>query len=104
MDPIREVHAPCKDLKRDSNIKWELGTSDHYIVPSGGPLAGPPQKIFRLEGTAESLACLFMSIIPLYFFQQVAKLTKKYDSKDWVVEKTATDQDRNLKTKNYLSQ
>ena len=42
-------------------------------------------------------------MIPLYLFQHVANLTNKYAYKEWVVEKTATDWDGNLKTNNYLS-
>ena len=85
MEPIREVHAPWKEPKRDSNIKWETGPADQYTGPSGGPLAGTSKNIVRLVDTAESISCLFMSMIPLSFLQQVAKLTTRYAYKDWVV-------------------
>ena len=42
-------------------------------------------------------------MITLYFLQQVENLTNNYAYKDWVLEKTSTDRDVNLKTKNYLS-
>ena len=42
-------------------------------------------------------------MIPLSFFRNLEKLTNKYAYKDWVVEKTSTDQDGNLKIKIFLS-
>ena len=102
MEPIREVRAPWKYLKRDINIKWEHGIQDQYTGLSGVPLTGPSKNIVRIAGTAKSLSCLFMSIIHLSFFQQVENLTNKYSYKDWVVEKTAKDWDGNFKTNNYL--
>ena len=56
MDPIRKVHAPWKELKRDISIKWEPGSEDQYTGPQGVPLTGTSQNIVRLAGTAESLA------------------------------------------------
>ena len=104
MDPICGVHASWKELKIYSNINWEPGPEDQYKGPLGGPLEGTSKNIIRLACTDELLACLLMSIIPITFFRQVAKLANKYAYKDWVVEKTATDQDVNLETKNCLSQ
>ena len=43
-----------------------------------------------------------MLMITIYLFQQVSNLTNKYAYKEWLVEKTATDRDRNLNTNNYL--
>ena len=56
MEPIHEVRAPWKELRRDSDIKWEPGPADKYTGPSGGPLAGTSKNIFRLVDTAESIA------------------------------------------------
>ena len=56
MDTIRKVHAPWKELKRDSSIKWETGSENQYTGPQGVSLTGTSQSIVRLSGTAESLA------------------------------------------------
>ena len=103
MGPIHKGRAPWKELKRDINIKWEPGTAGQYTEPSVFPLAGPSQNIVEVKGYAESLAFLFVSIIPLSFFQQVEKQTNEYAYKDWVLDKTVTDQDGNLNTNKYAS-
>ena len=47
--------------------------------------------------TADSLATLFMFIVPLSFFVQVAKWTEKYCYKDWVVESFGKKRDGETK-------
>eukprot|EP00984_Skeletonema_dohrnii_P004810 scaffold1689_cov99-Skeletonema_dohrnii-CCMP3373.AAC.1 len=51
---------------------------------------------------AESLACIFLAIIPLTFWTQVAEWSDKYYYKDFVVETTAHDRDGNEKKQKYL--
>ena len=48
------------------------------------------------------MACIFLAIVPLSFFVNVARLTRKYCYEDWVVEKMANDRDGKRKKKPYF--
>jgi hypothetical protein len=78
MEPIRPVHDPWKELIGDFNVQWEPAWTDHYEGPYGGPKAGPTQHIMNVARSANSLADVFLAILPLSFFQQVARMTDKY--------------------------
>ena len=59
--------------------------------------------MIHIARSAESLVCLFLAIVPLSFFTEIAKRTHKYCYEDSVVEKTAKDHDGNTKKKMYFS-
>ena len=102
MEPIRPVHAPWREQTRGDSVTWSPGRADQYTGPDGGPPAGPSQKMIEVARTAQTLACLFLAILPLSFFEKVAKYTYKYCYEDWVVEKVAKDRDGNEKKKKIL--
>ena len=51
---------------------------------------------------AQSLACIFLFIVPMAFFEQVANWTAKFSYKDWVVEKFSTDRDGKQKKRRHF--
>lgn len=103
MEPTRPVHKPWVEITKDNNITWEPARADKYTGPAGGGNAGPSQKMKGIVRTVDSLASLFIAIVPLSFFSEVAKRTHKYCYEDWVVKKTAKDRDGNTKKKLYFS-
>ncbi|KAL9183005.1 hypothetical protein ACHAXT_004792, partial [Thalassiosira profunda] len=103
MEPVREVHAPWKEITKDDNIKWTPLEADSYTGPEGGPDAGPTQHMVGVARSARNLSCLFLAMIPLSFWTKVATMTDKYCYKDWVVEKRGNDRDGNPKKTTYFS-
>ena len=75
---------------------------DQYTGSLGGSEPGPTPWIKDVVGRVDSLACIFLAIIPWSFFEMIAKWTSKYAYKDWVVEVTGKDRDGNLKKKVHL--
>ena len=89
MEPAREVHNPWQELTAENNIKWSPSSADSYYGAEGGPIAGPSAAIQAAAKRAESLACLFLFIVPLTFFAKVATFTNNYMYEHWVVVKEA---------------
>ena len=85
--------------------KWELDDRDNYGGPEGGPrVVGPSSAIQRLACRAKDLSCVFLALIPLSFFEEVAKLTNKYAYKDFVIKTPAPDRDGHLKSRRVLTE
>jgi len=97
MEPIRPLHEPWIELSQDDDITWTPGGEDSYTGSSGGGLAQPNVGMAETARTASILADLLLFIVPLTFFQAVAKYTKKYCYQDWVVEKFAKRRDGSTK-------
>ena len=64
---------------------------------------GPSNYIVTEASKAQSLADLFLAVIPKSVFVEVARLTDKYCYKDFVVERTAKDSRGNVKKKKVLT-
>jgi hypothetical protein len=64
---------------------------------------GPSNYIVTEASKAQSLANLFLAVIPKSVFVEVARLTDKYCYKDFVVERTAKDSRGNVKKKKVLT-
>ena len=71
MEPAREIHAPWKEQKRGDAIKWEPLECDRYTGASGGGMFGPSTFIKDVARGADSLACIFLALVPLSFFSKV---------------------------------
>ena len=97
MEPIRPVHEPWIELSQDDDIKCTPGGDGKYTGSFGGGLVQPTSGMAKTARTASSLVDLFLFIVPLTFFQAVAKHTKKYCYQDWVVEKFAKRRDSSTK-------
>ena len=99
MEHKRPIHAPWTEQTKNSNIQWEPIEADRYTGSDGGPPPGPSRKIVDVVSKAESLANIFLAMIPLSFWSKVAELTAKYCYEDWVVEKEVIDSFGNKKKK-----
>ena len=82
MEPTRPVHEPWVEITKDNNFSWEPERADRYTGPAGGTKAGPLRKMIHIARSAESLVCLFLAIVPLSFFTEIAKRTHKYCYED----------------------
>ncbi len=102
LEPIRPVQAPWVELTNEHNIMWEPRWQDKYTGPPGGPKAGPTQFIANIVHSAKGLCDIFLAILPLAFFEQVAQLTEKYRYDDWVVEWRKKDSDGNEMKATYF--
>ena len=102
MESVRPVHKPWMEISPRADIIWEPRCLDQYTGPLGGSEPGPTTWIKDVVHRADSLACIFLAIIPWSFFEMIAKWTSKYAYKDWVVEVTGKDRDGNLKKKVHL--
>jgi hypothetical protein len=71
-------------------------------VARGGAPAGPSTDALRVARTTKSLASMFLFMVPLAFFSQVAKWTHKFCYEDWVVEKIGTDRDGGTKKRRHF--
>ena len=69
---------------------------------SWGGLAGASLGMKEAARTASTFANLFLFIVPLSFFKQVAKRTKKYCYDDWVVERFAWKRDGQAKKMQHI--
>ena len=98
MEPLRNVHQPWKELKKDGEVfAWQPREEDSYTGSDGGPKCGPTQWIKDKAMNATSLACLFLAIFPMSLIIYIAKMTNKYANEDWVVETEVKDADGNVK-------
>ena len=102
MEPVRPVHDPWIELVDGVDVSWEPDFNDRYTGPRGGPPAGPTQFVMNEARRANSLADIFLAILPLTFFTKVSQMTHKYCYEDWVVEKEQLDSDGNIKHKKIL--
>ena len=102
LEPFRPVHSPWVEQTKENNFEWRPPEDDSYTGFAGGPLVGPTTYVQGIAMRTQNLASIFLAILPLTFFSKVSELTDKYCYKDWVVEKTATDSDGNLKKRPYL--
>lgn len=101
-EPIRPVHEPWMEQTEDNNVTWEPDSRDRYSGTGGGPKVGTTFFIKNVVQSAETLACVFLAIIPLAFWTKVAELSNKYYYEDFVVETTAHDRDGKEKKKKFL--
>jgi len=97
LEPIRPVHEPWTEQTEDTNVEWIPTERDSHTGARGGGLFGPTSAVSRIVRTATNLATIFFFILPLLFFEKVAKWSTKYAYEDWVVEKYANDRDGNKK-------
>ena len=72
MEPLHEFHAHWIEITKDNNIVWGPPVEDSYEDPQSGPKSGPSRKIQDVAKSAESLACIFLAMMPIYFFEEVA--------------------------------
>src|SRR5210317_1133065 len=94
MEPLRSVHQPWKELKKDGEgFSWQPREDDSYTGCEGGPKCGPTQWITNIAMNAETLDSLFLAIFPMSLINHIADMTNKYAYKDWVVETEAKDAD-----------
>ena len=89
METAREVHNPWQELTTEKNIEWSPSSTNSYYGTEGGLIAGPSAAIQAAAKRSESLACLFLFIVPLTFFAKVATFTNNYMYEHWVVAKEA---------------
>ena len=73
MEPIRPVHSPWVEITKEDNIQWEPDKHDNYWGSRGGAPAGPSAAALLVARTTKSLLSLFLFMVPLTFFSQVAK-------------------------------
>ena len=98
-EPSRNVHTPWFEVKEEGNFSWEPLRPDRYTGPDG---PGPLPKMIDAARRSRSLADLFLVIVPMTFFVEVAQLTNTYCYEDWVVEKVGKDRDDNRKQHPYF--
>ena len=77
MELVCPVHEPWMEITKDNNFTWEPEQADQYTGPADGANAGPLRKMIDIARTAESLVCIFLAIVPLSFFSEIAKRTHK---------------------------
>ena len=97
MEPIRPVHSLWVEITKEDNIQWEPDKHDDYWGSRGGAPAGPSDAALLVARTTKSLLSLFLFMVSLTFFSQVAKWTHKYCYEDWVVESFGKDRDGDAK-------
>ena len=102
MVPVRPVHEPWVELDADNDVQWQPSGRDTYEGSEGGGSAGPSSAMMQVVRTADSLTSLFLFILPLSFFQEVAKLSNKYAYLDWVVEKWGKNRDGDTKKRSHF--
>ena len=69
---------------------------------AGGGRVGPSSAMMQVIRDAQSLACIFLFIAPMAFFEQLATWTAKFCYKDWVVETFCTDCDGKQKKRRHF--
>ena len=102
MESVRPVHQPWIEVTTDSDITWEPERPDRYEGPAGGATPGPSAWIQQIVRGADTLACIFLALVPWAFFIKVASLSQAYAYTDWVVEKRGTDRDGNPRKKTHF--
>ena len=102
MEPLRPVHSPWQEIDVDHDIKWSPGPDDTYSSASGGGPAGPSSRMQQCVRTCHNIADIFLFILPITFFAQVARWTNKYCYEDWVIEKYGNDRDGNQKKRRHF--
>ena len=102
MGPDHPVHSPWIEVTDEDDVKWQPTGSDRYTGNAGRGTVGPSSAMMQVMCDAKSLACIFLFMVPLSFFEQVSTWTKKFCYKDWVVEKFASDRDGNQKKRRHF--
>jgi hypothetical protein len=97
MEPEQPVHHPWIELLKTSNFVWSLPEHDRYTGPHGSPPFGLTQFMKDIVRLADNLIFIFLAILPMLLFVEVAKMTRKYCYEDWVVEKERRNKDGNEK-------
>jgi hypothetical protein len=77
MEPEQPVHHPWIELSKTSNFVWSPPEPGSYTGPHGGPPFGLTQFMKDIINLADNLALIFLSILPMSFFVEVAKMTRK---------------------------
>ena len=90
------------EISHQADITWEHPRLDQYTGPLGESEPGPTPWIKDVVHRADSLACIFLAIVPWSFFEMAVKWTNKYACDNRVVEVTGKDRDGNLKKKVHL--
>jgi hypothetical protein len=103
-EPLRPVHKPWMEINEENNIKWEPTEADAYDGSVGGGTVGPSSAMQQVVRTADSLAAIFLFMVPISFFDKVAAYTTKFCYEDWVVEKFGTDRDGVQKKRRHFEQ
>ena len=93
MEPTRPVHSPWVEISKENDIRWTPTDDDEYTSSAGGGNVGPLSEMQEVVQSSDSLAAIFMFIVPLTFFARVAQFTEKFCYKDWVIEKFGKDRD-----------
>ena len=91
MESVRPVHKPWIEITPESNVTWEPERADMYSGPMGGGNPGPTAWIQQVVRQAKTLACVFLALIPMSFFVQVANYSQQYAYTVWVIAKLGTD-------------
>ena len=102
MESVHPVHKPWIEITPESNVTWEPERADMYSGPMGGGDPGPTTWIQQIVRQAETLACIFLALIPMSFFVQVANYSQRYAYTDWVIAKLGTDRDGNPRKKEHF--
>jgi hypothetical protein len=104
LEPVRPVHGPWREVTLDDDVKWSPNRSDSYSGSQGGPKAGPSNDFLTLARTATSLHELFTFVLPIAYFENIAKSTNSYCYEEYVCEQKHRDRDGCLKKKTVLVQ
>jgi hypothetical protein len=103
MELEQPVHHLWIELSKTSNFVWSPPERNSYTGPHGGPLFGPTQFMKDIVRLADNLALIFLAILPVLFFVEVAKMTRKYCYEDRFVGKKHRNEDGNEKKRTYLA-
>ena len=68
MESVRPVHKPWIEISHQADMTWEHPRLDQYTGSQGGSEPGPTTWIKDVVHHADSLACIFLAIIPWSFF------------------------------------
>lgn len=102
MEPEREVDSPWKEQCAERNTVWRLDDCDSYTGHAGGAKVRPTTFIKNVACKANDLADRLFGLLPLSFFENVAKMTNKYAYEDGVLEKVHDDRDGIAKKRKVL--
>jgi len=102
MEPTRPVHSPWIEISKEKDVRWSPTGDDVYTSSAGGGNVGPSSEMQEVIRSTDSLAAIFMFMVPLTFFTRVAQFTDKFCYKDWVIEKFGKDRDGDKKKRRHF--
>ena len=102
MEPTRPVHSPWIEISKEKDVRWSPTGDDVYTSSAGGGNVGPSSEMQEVIRSTDSLAAIFMFMVPLTFFTRVAQFTDKFCYKDWVIEKFGKDRDGDEKKRRHF--